>query len=27
MKEFWDNKYSTNEYVYGEEPNEYFKYA
>jgi len=27
MKEFWDNKYSANEYVYGEEPNDYFKYA
>lgn len=27
MKEFWDNKYSVSEYVYGEQPNEYFKYA
>ena len=27
MKESWNSRYSVNEYVYGEEPNEYFKYA
>lgn len=27
MKEVWNNKYAVNEYIYGEEPNEYFKYA
>ncbi len=25
MKEFWDERYSSEEYVYGEEPNEYLK--
>ena len=25
MCEFWDNRYQTNEYVYGKEPNEFFK--
>lgn len=25
MKEFWNERYSENEYVYGEDPNEYFK--
>lgn len=27
MKEFWDERYSANEYAYGTEPNAYFKYA
>lgn len=27
MKEAWNNKYAVNEYIYGEKPNEYFKYA
>lgn len=27
MKEIWNNKYAVNEYIYGEKPNEYFKYA
>lgn len=27
MKEMWNNKYAVNEYIYGEKPNEYFKYA
>lgn len=27
MKEMWDNRYVVNEYIYGENPNEYFKYA
>ena len=25
MKEFWDTRYAAEEYVYGTEPNEYFK--
>lgn len=25
MKEFWDERFSSEEYIYGEEPNEYFK--
>ncbi|MFD2519192.1 class I SAM-dependent methyltransferase [Salinimicrobium flavum] len=25
MKEFWDDRFSSDEYVYGEEPNQYFK--
>lgn len=25
MKEFWNDRYSSNEFTYGEEPNEYFK--
>ena len=25
MKEFWNERYSEDEYVYGENPNEYFK--
>ncbi|MDO5664638.1 MAG: class I SAM-dependent methyltransferase [Bacteroidia bacterium] len=27
MKEMWNNKYAVNEYIYGEYPNKYFKYA
>lgn len=27
MKEFWNGKYSSKEYIYGTEPNEYFKSA
>lgn len=25
MKEFWNDRYSRNDFAYGEEPNEYFK--
>ncbi len=27
MKELWNIKYAVDEYIYGEEPNKYFKYA
>ena len=27
MKESWNSRYSVNKYIYGEDPNEYFKYA
>ncbi len=27
MKDFWDNKYASDEYVYGKLPNEYLKYV
>lgn len=27
MKEAWNSRYAVNEYVYGEKPNSYFKYA